>query len=102
MLFFWGFFVGAWVKYFLNICKRLTSYADALYLIGIWLKIINVQLSSNLCQHIWKHTNRIPDSEAISRCRMYGNSPLRRYVHFVDRLSLTVSLRMTNLVWKCK
>ena len=50
---------------------------------GIWLKISNIQLSSYLCQYIWKHTNRMPDTGPRCRirmpdigCRMYGNSPI--------------------------
>ena len=30
----------------------------------------NVQLSSNLCQYIWKHTNRMPDTGPGCRIRM--------------------------------
>ena len=55
---------------------------------GIWLKILNIQLSINLCQYIWKHTNRMPDTGPGSRvrmldtgCRMYGNRPLHPVFH---------------------
>ena len=74
---------GMWVKYFFfNICKICKSHADALHHNGIWLKILNIQLSSNLCQYIWKHTNRMPDKGlgchirmSDTGCRTYGNSP---------------------------
>ena len=56
--------------FFKIFAKDLTSHANAHHLIGIWLKFSNVQLSSKFCQYIWKHTNRMPDKDAVSRCRM--------------------------------
>ena len=57
MFVFCCFFLCVWIKYLI-----LTCHADALHLIGIWLKISNIRLSNNLCQYIWKHTNRMPDA----------------------------------------